>query len=345
MAENSHIGWTDHTFNPWIGCVKVSPGCKNCYAEVDTFARRERSHGRELWGPHASRHRTSAAYWRKPFAWNKHQWWQCDICGRRWREDDWQEVCLHNAVDDYDHAARVRQRVFCASMADVFEDRPDVFLWRDQLFKLIEQTPNLDWLILTKRPENVKRVLPDNVWLGVSVENQKRAIERIPILQKIDAKVKFLSCEPMLDYIELSMAVEPDEDAWDEVNAAWDDDNEPEEFIPECEAECDWVNYGNNLVENPEHREWEWQRQASAGFKTLKYGVIDWVICGGESGPHRREMQVHWAEQLYAECKQAGIAFFMKQDSASKPGQQGRIPEALWSVKEFPTQGVQSETF
>lgn len=341
MAENSRIGWTDHTFNPWIGCAKVSPGCKNCYAEVDTFARRERSHGRELWGPHANRHRTSAAYWKKPLTWNKASWYECDVCG-------WRGVAHAEALCRCGHpVVRVmkptRQRVFCASMADVFEDRPDLSLWRDDLFKLIEQTPNLDWLILTKRPENVKRTLPDNVWLGVSVENQTRAQQRIPILQKIDAKIKFLSCEPMISYIDLSMAVEPDEDAWDEVNAAWDDDDEPEEFVPECEAECDWVNYGNNLVENPEHREWEWRRRESAGFKTLKHGVIDWVICGGESGPHRREMELQWAEILYNECKQAGIPFYMKQDSASKPGQQGRLSDLLWNVKEFPKIEEQDE--
>ena len=342
MAENSHIGWTDHTFNPWIGCLKVSPGCKNCYAEVDTFARRERSRGRELWGPNSLRHRTSSAYWNKPINWNYIHWCECSKCG--WR-GDWNKTKpnyeLHGSPSCplcMGSVKSSRQRVFCASMADVFEDHPALNIWREDLFQLIEQTPNLDWLLLTKRPENVKRELPGNVWLGVSVEDQKHAKKRIPLLQKIDAKLKFLSCEPMLDYIDLSFAVEPDEDAWSEVHASRDDDDEPEEFVQECEAELDWVNYGNELVYNPEHREWSERQRMSAGFKTLKHGVIDWVICGGESGPHRREMMIHWAEMLYAECKQAGIPFFMKQDSGSKPGKQGRLSDELWSIKEFPNE-------
>jgi protein gp37 len=207
MAENSKIEWCDHTFNPWIGCTKVSPGCTNCYAAVDTFARRERSHGRELWGPHAERHRTAEAYWKKPLAWNKDNWYQCLDCG--WRGShkntlphaEWQrEICPSCRSFNTEFT---RQRVFCSSLADVFEDRPDIFLWRDDLFRLIEQTPNLDWLLLTKRPENVKRSLPSNVWIGTSVENQQYADERIPALLKVPAKVRFLSCEPLLSNIRI----------------------------------------------------------------------------------------------------------------------------------------------
>src|SRR5574342_789424 len=125
MAENSKIEWCDHTFNPWIGCTKVSPGCTNCYAAVDTFARRERSHGSELWGPHAGRHRTSNQYWNQPYKWNRQTWWQCTICGARWNEADG-VGCSHCAVDDYEDAERTRQRVFCASLADVFEEKEEL---------------------------------------------------------------------------------------------------------------------------------------------------------------------------------------------------------------------------
>lgn len=120
--ENTKIEWADHTFNPWIGCTKVSDGCKHCYAEhlMDTRL------GRVKWGPQGIRQRTSAAYWRYPLKWNK----RLEGTGRR-------------------------ERVFCASLADVFEDRPELEEWRQDLYHLISETPNLDWLLLTKRPENV----------------------------------------------------------------------------------------------------------------------------------------------------------------------------------------------
>jgi protein gp37 len=109
-----------------------------------------------------------------------------------------------------------RQRVFCASLADVFEDRPDVFFWRDDLFRLIEQTPNLDWLLLTKRPENIKRTLPDNVWIGVSVENQAMADKRIPVLLTVPAKIRFLSCEPLLGSLDLPVLMRDNLGTWNE---------------------------------------------------------------------------------------------------------------------------------
>ena len=179
--ENSKIEWCHHTFNPWIGCAKVSQGCANCYAEelMDT------RYGRANWGVDGTRVRTSDAYWRKPLAWNR----KARIEG-------------------------VRYRVFCASLADVFEDREDLEEWRDDLFNLISATPNLDWLLLTKRPENVNRIVGEsrgdcywieesagkgngNIWIGTSVENQEQADKRIPELLKIPARVRFLSMEPL----------------------------------------------------------------------------------------------------------------------------------------------------
>ena len=145
MAKNSAIEWTHHTFNPWWGCTKVSPGCKHCYAE--TWSKRL---GQDLWGARAARRELSDGYWRQPLAWNV----SALKAGRR-------------------------TRVFCASMADVFEDRRDLDSKRERLWALIEQTPKLDWLLLTKRPQNVARLAPygetwpDNVWLGATAENQK----------------------------------------------------------------------------------------------------------------------------------------------------------------------------
>jgi protein gp37 len=175
MAKDSAIEWTHHTFNPWWGCTKVSPGCKHCYAE--TWARRL---GAALWGARAPRRESSEAYWRQPLAWN---------------------AALREGA---------RARVFCASMADVFEDRRDLDRNRERLWKLIEQTPRLDWLLLTKRPHKVRELAPygdrwpDNVWLGATAENQKWLDRRMLELAELPARVLFLSCEPLLGALDFS---------------------------------------------------------------------------------------------------------------------------------------------
>lgn len=180
MGENSSIQWTHHTFNPWVGCTKVSPGCTNCYAE--TYDQR---FGGGHWGPRAPRRRTAAANWKKPLAWNRDA-----------------------------EKAGTRARVFCASLADVFD--PEVpSSWRGDLYALIEQTPHLDWLLLTKRPERLNDMAvpagwPSNVWLGVTVENQEQAVKRIPLLCAQQATVRFLSCEPLLGPLDLSRWLDED---------------------------------------------------------------------------------------------------------------------------------------
>jgi protein gp37 len=176
MAKDSKIEWTHHTFNPWWGCERVSPACKHCYAE--TWAHRM---GFNLWEKGAPRRELSDPYWRQPLSWN------------------------HEAGQNGQRA-----RVFCASMADVFEGRSDLDRIRQRLWGLIEQTPNLDWLLLTKRPEHVSAMTPwqntwpDNVWLGTTVETQRWAERRIPHLLQNPAAVLFLSCEPMLGPIDLT---------------------------------------------------------------------------------------------------------------------------------------------
>lgn len=167
MGENSKIEWTHHTFNPWIGCTKVSPGCTHCYAEA--YAKR---YGKAQWGPTADRVRTSEANWRKPLAWNR------------------------DAME-----AGERRRVFCASLADVFEQRADLASWRNDLWRLIERTPQLDWLLLTKRPDYARdwlwaREPAANVWLGTSCEDSQRFEERANRI--MEWPIKFLSCEPLL---------------------------------------------------------------------------------------------------------------------------------------------------
>lgn len=148
MAENSKIEWTDHTFNPWIGCTKVSPACDHCYAEAMMDTR----YGRVTWGAGEDRSRTSAANWQQPRRWNKQA-----------------------------QAAGTSPLVFCASLADVFDNEVDP-MWRADLFKLIAETPSLIWLLLTKRIGNVNKMtnpfegnpaLPANAALGATMANQE----------------------------------------------------------------------------------------------------------------------------------------------------------------------------
>lgn len=181
MARDSKIEWTHHTFNPWWGCAKVSPACDHCYAE--TWAKRV---GQAVWGAKSPRRFFTDKHWAEPLRWN-----------REAREDG------------------ERRRVFCASMADVFERRAELNEWRERLWGLIEETPLLDWLILTKRPQNISKMAPwenewpDNIWLGTTVENQKFADLRLPHLLKHRAKVRFLSCEPLLGEIDLKKWMKP----------------------------------------------------------------------------------------------------------------------------------------
>ncbi len=174
--KDSKIEWTDHTFNPWWGCSRVSPGCDHCYAE-----KLAKCYGHAIWGPGTKRRFFSDKHWDAPLQWNA------------------------QAEQD-----QVRRRVFSASMSDVFEDRRDLDVHRTRLWPLIESTKWLDWLLLTKRVQNVMRMVPwgqtwpANVWIGTTVENQAWADQRIPTLLTIPASVRFLSCEPLLGPIDLT---------------------------------------------------------------------------------------------------------------------------------------------
>lgn len=257
MAENSKIEWTDHTFNPWIGCSKVSPGCANCYAETQNKYRKWTADGE--WGKGKERRLTSETYWKLPLKWDKEA-----------KRDG------------------VRKKVFCASLADVFDEEvPDE--WRDRLFELINNTKNLDWLILTKRPQkaldyglkisNSIRMdkplglkerytenefckwftLGDNVWLGLSVCTQKEAHEKIPVFLQIPAFRHFLSMEPLLGEINIRS------------------------YLP------NWSVYDPSL------------------------NSIDWVIVGGESGTNARAMNPNHARSLRDQCQKYNTPFFFKQ--------------------------------
>lgn len=273
MAENSAIEWTTHTFNPWVGCSKISPGCKHCYAERDMDHRL----GFAKWGNDGTRVVTSDANWRKPLAWD-----------RKARE------------------AGERHRVFCASLADVFEDREELIEPRERLFDLISDTPHLDWLLLTKRPENLEAMLPwtsahageyrerfwPNVWIGTSVEDQQRADERIPELLKIPAVVRFLSMEPLLGPVDLT-------------NLDHGDDR-----LDALRAEACAKGTGC-LIDD------EFDRG------------IDWVIVGGESGPGARPMHPQWARSIRDQCQAAGVPYLFKQWGEWGPSPDAGLPETL----------------
>ena len=187
MATNSKIEWTDHTFNPWIGCTKVSSGCDNCYAEALMDNRLKRVE----WGAQAERRRTSAAYWKQPFRWN-------------------------NAAE----AAGAPTLVFCASLADVFDPKAPNSALTD-LWQLIRATPWLRWQLLTKRPRRIECSLPpdwgdgwDNVWLGITCENQGIYDRRWKILQEVPAVVRFISYEPALGSMRMNGGTHPDWLIW-----------------------------------------------------------------------------------------------------------------------------------
>jgi protein gp37 len=255
VAELSKIEWTDHTFNPWIGCTKVSVGlkgaCEHCYAEVATPTRAMHIQ----WGPGKPRHRTSAATWAMPFRYER------------------------NAATFYEQHGR-RQRVFCASLADVFDNEVDV-QWRADLFGVIRQTPSLDWLLLTKRIGNAVEMIAElqepqknwwplpNVWLGATVVTQVEVDRDVPKLLATPAAKRFLSMEPLMESVDL------DRGGWSLLRP----------------------------LRPPPGNKGGWERG------------VDWVIVGGESGRAPRPMAQQWAESIRDQCLASGVPFFFKQGS------------------------------
>lgn len=274
MSENSKIEWTDHTFNPWEGCQKVGPGCDHCYAET----RNARFAGGQAvnWGPGAPRRRTSPATWAMPRRWNA----QADAF-----------MVQHGR----------RQRVFCASLADVFDNAVDP-QWRADLFTLIHQTPNLDWLLLTKRIGNVIPMMAElvhdkdqdlpwldmmplpNVWIGATITNQPEADRDIHKLLAVPARVRFLSMEPLLGPVNLTTT--------GRIPA---DDEGPERI--------------GHLVGPDDGKSGLWPTPDQA----LRNSGLHWVIVGGEAGPGARPMHPDWARGLRDQCQAAGVPFLFKQ--------------------------------
>lgn len=190
MGKNSEILWTEHTFNTHWGCTKISEGCAHCYAE--SFSKRV---GFKIWGQDAERRTFGDKHWAEPLRWNA-------------------------------AAAKlgVMHRVFCGSMCDIFENRMDLDTHRLRVFRLVQETPNLLWLFLTKRPQYAVQMLPSewrgsgnwprNVMVGVTIENQARLVERMPYIELLDKMFPgvniFASCEPLLSALN-----------WERGNSSW----------------------------------------------------------------------------------------------------------------------------
>ena len=284
MGEQTAIGWTDATWNPVTGCTKVSPGCLHCYAE--TLDKRFHRDGPYVPWTVASQRKAGVG-----------------------------AIHLHSERLDAPLHWKKPRRIFVNSMSDLFhKDVPDEFIL--QVFSVMWAASQHQFQVLTKRPRrmlvwlnNVARSNLDgfaqildpldwnyvsvrwplpNVWLGVSVENQRCADERLPLLAKCPAAVRFVSVEPLLGPLS--------------------------KLRP--------------YLINPHDTDW---------IDGQGYGaVLQWVIVGGESGPGHRPMQVEWVQSIADQCTAAGVPLWVKQDSGPRPGQQGRLSDALWERKEMP---------
>jgi len=268
MSETTGISWTEHTMNFWWGCQKVSPGCDHCYAE-----RLSERFGREFTTPW----RTSKANWDKVRLW------------------DYQAALTGKAI-----------HVFVNSMSDFFDLRVPAE-WREEAWSLMCRAKHLRWQVLTKRPGlmahwALTHPWPDHIWAGTSVESAKY-LPRLDVLARVPAKVRFVSCEPLLGPLDLR--------PW--MGCTECHDNDARDTLCAC----------GNLVDPTN----------GADPRDL-----DWVIIGGESGPDevRREMRLEWLEDIVSQCQAAGVPVHVKQDSGRLPGLQGRIPDRLWALKEKP---------
>lgn len=268
MAENSKIEWTDHTMNFWIGCTPVSGACDHCYAQ--TLSER---YGWAEWGVGKPRHRTSAENWKKPLAWNR----KAEKLG-------------------------IRYRVFSNSLSDFFDTEVSND-WRDDAMKVIDATPRLDWLLLTKRPKVAcdffrrRGSVPSNAWIGTTVENQAMAEARISGLLQIPCAVHFLSMEPLLGPVDLRhiKVTEPDEHT----------------VFRTIDALTGKRGHGGKFG-------------YTETIDTARRRVA-WVIVGGESGRDFRAIDSNWARDIRDQCQAAGTAFFFKQWSGVNPKLLGRM--------------------
>lgn len=309
MSDKTNISYCDHTKSPWRGCEKKSAGCAGCY--VEDFQRK--------FGDKLTDRRLVKSFEADVMRWNRKSL-ICDDCGKgidgEVQMPSVESPSLIWCSDCHDYNSVHRPRVF-VSLCDWLDDKVPVE-WLADFLRVIHETPNLDWLVCTKRPENWQIRLdhaipsidgpstwaaawlhgepPHNIWFGVTCEDQASADERIALLLQIPAKVRWVSAEPLL---------------------------EPISF-----AGCPGTI--RDLVQASLNQE------ACEHFDTANLRGVDWVVVGGQSGPKRRDCGVEPIIDVAKQCAAAGVPCFVKQDCAARPGQQGRIPDAYWSLKQFP---------
>jgi len=270
VGENSKIEWTTHTLNFWIGCQEISPACDFCYArEQNAFRGWVKG-----WGSHGERRRTKT--WGDALRWN-----------RTARETG------------------IRAKVFSNSLSDFFDNAVDETGIRDEAWQVIDECRDLDWLLLTKRPQLITNRLPadwmtrgpdgwlipwPHVWLGCTTENQEEADRRIPHLLAVPAAMHFLSCEPLLGPVDLTHILAP-RDTTDDLGWTFN-----------ALDTGDYYQFRDNLS--------YWQ----SGDGPHRDNRISWVISGGESGPHARPSNPQWFRDIGRQCADAGVAWFHKQN-------------------------------
>lgn len=333
MAATTKIEWATATWNPWIGCSKVSAACRHCYAEREQADRR----GRVVWGPNGTRSRTTEQYWRQLDTWHR----KAECLGTSdCANGDHADCCPQSPAN--------RPRVFLGSLCDVFEawegpifDHRGGRLWRRwedgrlqssetrpnprwsaatmddlraDLWRLVERCTNLDLLLLTKRPQNVPGMVPEhwlrsggqwpeNLWAGVTVENQAAADERIWPLLELPAPVRFLSMEPLLGPVNLGK--------WLPIGRARMQCQKCRAFLPSvgdcphCGADCCYLSGSHAAnVRDPNPR-------SITGWTSRQ--PLDWLITGGESGPESRPSCPTWFRDVRDVAVTAHVAFMHKQ--------------------------------
>ena len=260
MAENTKIEWADHTFNPWRGCTKISDACDFCYAETLVTNRLKEN----AWGNNP-RIVAADSTWKIPVRWN-------------------------NQADKFEAENGRPQFVFTASLADIFDNQVDPEV-RERFWNLVRKCNRLIWLILTKRPQNIAKMLPPDwgngwphVWLGTTVEHQAAAERNVPALMDTRAARRFLSCEPLLGPIDLT----------------------------NLGPGRDWHNVmnGRSQIYDPDY---PGQPDEYAMVNVYGGPRIDWVIAGGESGPNARPSHPDWFRSLRDQCAAADVSFLFKQ--------------------------------
>jgi protein gp37 len=290
MSAITRISWSDSTFNPWIGCTKISPGCRGCYAEVSTPARTLKL----KWGDDAPRHRTGRANWRLPLKWNDMPFFECEFCGWRGEAFSCPSICSLMPT-------LVRRRVFSASLSDWLDNKVPIE-WLVDFLDLVRRTPNLDWLLLTKRIGAWRKRLeaahncghcsvalmdwifdwlrgtpPANVWIGATMVDKYELYRDFDKLMRVPARIHFASFGPMLERIDASVALDI--------------------------YSFDGITYA------PRHP----GGQGAPG--------LDWAVIEGESDQplhETREFELSAAIDLVQQCTAAGVKVHVKQ-LGSKP--------------------------